>query len=144
MIVAIVGMTGSGKTTVSEMLVKEGFQFIRLGQITLDIVKERGLMPTEENERPIREDLRKKHGMEAFATLNFPKIDEMLNRGDVVADGLYSWEEYLAFKHKYKKDFKTLAIICAPKVRYGRLGTRKYDPKNDEAMQHRPHNQKEA
>src|SRR3990167_7996916 len=94
-IFAIVGMPGSGKTEASEFLVKKGFQFIRLGQLTLDEIKKRGLEPTETNERPIREALRTKHGMAAFATLNFPKIDQMLLNNSVVIDGLYSWEEFL-------------------------------------------------
>jgi len=144
MIIAIVGMTGSGKSTVADMLVEDGFQFIRLGQITLDIVRERGLEPTEKNERPIREVVRKKHGMGAFAVLNFPKIDELHKKGNVVADGLYSWEEYLEFKKKYIDDFLCLAVYASPKTRYKRLSDREYDPKADKAMRNRPHSADDA
>ncbi|MCX6815454.1 MAG: AAA family ATPase, partial [Candidatus Aenigmarchaeota archaeon] len=122
--IAIVGMPGSGKTEASEYLVEKGFRFIRLGQLTLDEVKKRGLEPTEANERPIRERLRREHGMAAFATLNFPKIDELLKKGNVVVDGLYSWEEYLAFKEKYPK-IVVLCICASPEIRYKRLANRK-------------------
>ena len=119
-IFAIVGMPGSGKTEASEFLIKKGFQFIRLGQLTLDEIKKRGLEPTEANERPIREALRAKHGMAAFATLNFPKIDSLLKISDVAVDGLYSWEEYIAFKEKYP-NITVIAIYASPKTRYERL-----------------------
>jgi dephospho-CoA kinase len=137
-IIAVVGMTGSGKSEVSDILVKLGFQFLRFGQITLDIVKERGLEPTEENERPIREGMRKEHGMAAYAILNIPKIDKLLEKDNVVVDGLYSWEEYLEMKKRYGKDFVCMAVYSPPNVRYERLANRKYDPKNDKSMRSRP------
>ena len=62
-IICVVGMPGSGKSIVSDELVKQGFAFLRFGQITLDKVKEQGLKPNESNERKIREDFRKKYGM---------------------------------------------------------------------------------
>ena len=39
-IVAIVGMTGSGKSTASECLVNRGWHHIRFGQVTIDRLKE--------------------------------------------------------------------------------------------------------
>lgn len=137
-IIALVGMTGCGKSVAADFLVRKGFQFIRFGQITLDIVREKGLEPTEENERPIREDLRKKHGMAAYAILNIPKIDRLLQKGNVVIDGLYSWEEYLELKKKYGKDLICLALYSSPETRYERLTSRKYDPSKDEKMRNRP------
>lgn len=143
MLVAIVGMPGSGKTEAAEYLVKKGFQFVRLGQLTLDEVKKRGLEPTEQNERPIREAIRREHGMDAFATLNFPKIDKMLRKGNVVVDGLYSWEEYLAFRKKYPK-IAVIALYASPKTRYERLGKRQWDKKNDPKMKNRSYTKEEA
>ena len=136
-VVAVVGMTGSGKSEVSDYLVSKGFQFLRMGQLTLDIVRERGLQPTEEIERPIREGLRKDHGPAAFATLNFPKIDRLREKGNVVADGLYSWSEYKAFEEKYGDDFVCISVIASPRIRYARLANRKYDAKKDKEMRSR-------
>ncbi|MFH1916969.1 MAG: AAA family ATPase [Nanoarchaeota archaeon] len=124
-LIAIVGMTGSGKTTVADYLMKKGFLFLRMGQITLDEVKRKGLTPSEENERPIREQFRKDYGMAAFAVLNCPKIDELLKKGPVVVDGLYSWSEYKEFEKRYGDDFVCIAIIASPKTRYARLEKRK-------------------
>lgn len=127
-IVAIVGMPGSGKSEASDFFQKKGFDYIRLGQITLDEIKKQGLPPIEANERIIRELLRRKHGMAAFAKLNFSKIDEF--KHDVIVDGLYSWEEYLAFKEKYP-EMICLAIYACPKTRYERLEGRAKKHKND-------------
>lgn len=138
-VVAIVGMTGSGKSEAADFLVEKGFHFIRLGQLTLDEVKKRGLEPTEENEQPIREEIREKHGKAAYATLNFPKIDEMLKKGNVVTDNLMSWAEYKAFKKKYADNFIVLAVCASPETRYRRLAGRKYDPEKDPKMRNRPH-----
>ena len=124
-IIAIVGMTGCGKSIVSDYLVSKGFGFLRMGQITLDEVKKKGLKPTEENERPIREGFRKKYGMGAYAILNFSEIDKLREKGHVVADGLYSWNEYKEFEKKFGDDFICVAVHASPKIRYDRLAKRK-------------------
>jgi len=128
-------MTGSGKTTVAKMFEQKNFSIVRLGQLTLDIIKQRGLSPTEKNERPIREDLRKQYGLGAYAILNFEKIDSLVKKGDVVIDGLYAWEEFLEFKKKYP-DFITLAIYARPSTRYKRLSVRS-PTVSDEQMNYR-------
>ncbi len=127
MIIATVGMPGSGKSTVSEYLKDKGFQFIKFGRITLDEVKKRGLEPTEENERKIREEIRQKHGMGAYAILSIPKIDELKKNSNVVIDGLYSWEEYLELKKKYGEELFVLCLYAPPKTRYQRLAKRPSD-----------------
>ena len=143
-VVAIVGMAGSGKTEAAAVFVKKGFLKIRLGQLTLDEVAKRGLEPTEANERPIREEFRRNHGMAAFATLNFPKIDSLLKKGNVVADGLYSWEEYLAFRQKYGERFHVVSVHANPKIRYERLLNQKYEKEKDPNMIRRHYKPEEA
>jgi dephospho-CoA kinase len=120
-IVCIVGMTGSGKSEVSDEIVMQGFAYLRFGQITLDKIKELGLEINETNEKEIRESLRKEHGMGAFATLNILKINELLKKSDVVIDGLYSWSEYKILKEKYKDSMFVIAVFAPPKLRYSRL-----------------------
>jgi len=123
-LVCLVGMTGSGKSVVADYLVKRGYGFFRFGQITLDIVKERGLEPTEINEKAIRESVRKEHGMGAYAILNIPKIDSLLLKGNVVGDGLYSWSEYKILREKYGDKLVVLAVYSPPSLRYDRLVNR--------------------
>ncbi len=124
-IVAIAGMAGSGKSVLADKLVQNGFIFVRFGQITLDIVKERGLEPTEDNEKKVREEVRKKHGMGAYALLNLPKIKEALKKGNVVIDNLLSWSEYKILKEEFGDNLIIVAVFSSPELRYKRLAERK-------------------
>lgn len=123
-VIAIVGMTGAGKSEVARLFSENGFARIRFGDITDQEIKKRGLKVNEENERRIRETLRKEHGMVAYAKLNLPRIDEALRKSDVVIDGLYSWEEYVFLKGHYGDNFCVVAVWASPKTRYTRLTAR--------------------
>ena len=123
--IALVGMCGSGKSVIADELVKKGFHFFRFGQITIDIILEQGLEVNEQNERAIRERLRKEYGMGAYAIKNVPKIDRLLQKGNVVGDGLYSWDEYKILKDKYADQLIVIAVYAPPKLRYARLSQRK-------------------
>jgi dephospho-CoA kinase len=124
-VVAIVGMPGAGKSEVARRFEQNGFTRIRFGDVTDREAARRGLELSEKNERYIRELLRQEHGMAAYARLNAPAIDSALKQGDVVIDGLYSWEEHLFLKERYGGDFHVVAVWAAPKTRYARLGTRR-------------------
>ena len=118
-------MPGSGKSVISDYFVDKGCKFVRFGQITVDELKKKKLKINEKNERIIREDVRKKHGMAAFAILNYPKFKKLLKTDHVIADGLYSWEEYKYLKEKFKDQMVVIAIYAPPKMRHLRLSTRK-------------------
>jgi dephospho-CoA kinase len=127
-VVAIVGMTGAGKSEVARVFEEHGFKKVRFGDITDEELKNRGLESNEENERYIREQLRKKHGMAAYAKVNLPKIDSLLKSSDVVIDGLYSWEEYTLLKERYGRGFITVAVWASPATRHARLAHRAERP----------------
>jgi dephospho-CoA kinase len=121
-VVSIVGMTGAGKSEVSRVFERNGFIRIRFGDLTDEEMKKRGLEPNEENERLVRELLRKEQGMAAYAKLNLPRIEQA--QSDVVIDGLYSWEEYTYLKGRYGKDLYLVAVWSSPRTRYARLSKR--------------------
>ncbi len=127
-VVSIVGMAGSGKSEVSGIFEESGFVRIRFGDITDREVKKRGLELNEASERRIRELLRHKLGMAAYARLNMPRIEEALSCSDVVIDGLYSWEEYTFLKDHFKDSFVVIAVFASPKKRYTRLVSRPVRP----------------
>jgi dephospho-CoA kinase len=131
-VVAIVGMAGSGKSEVARVFENRGFVRVRFGDVTDDEIKKRCLDLNEASERFCRELLRKEHGMAAYAILNQPKIDAALTKSDVVADGLYSWEEYLSFKAYYGQHFYVIAVYSSPKSRYARLSCRGHRPLTSE------------
>jgi len=135
-LVAIVGMCGSGKSVLADALAAEGYGYLRFGQIVLDEVKKRGVPPTEALEREIREDFREKLGMGAMAILNIPKFDELLQAGNVVGDGLYSWDEYKILKEKYGENFFVVAVYAPPQIRYERLEKR-FSDASDTALRNR-------
>jgi len=127
-VISIVGMAGSGKSEVAKVLERKGFNKIRFGDITDEEIKKRGLELNEENERYVRQQLRKEHGMAAYAELNLPKIDASLKSSDVVVDGLYSWEEYKLLKGRYDDNFHVVAVWASPRTRYKRLSGRLVRP----------------
>jgi dephospho-CoA kinase len=127
-VVSIVGMAGAGKSAAAMVFERDGFKRVRFGDITEEEVKKRGLPINESNERNVREQLRKEHGMAAYAILNLPRINALLKESNVVVDGLYSWEEYILLKQCYGDNFSVIAVWASPLTRYKRLGGRKVRP----------------
>lgn len=143
-IVALVGMCGAGKSEAADKFIAHGYQYIRFGQITLDEIKKRGLEVKEENEKMVRDGFRTQHGMAAFAILNIPKIEELLNTSHVIADGLYSWSEYKVLKEKYGEALLVIAIYASAQTRYPRLEERSKKYKDDPHVKYRSFARAEA
>ncbi len=135
-VIGIVGLCGAGKTSVARILEAAGFSYLRFGDATMEELKRRGLAVNERNERTIREEIRAEHGMAAYAVLNYSKIRELSKRGDVVIDGLYSWEEYLWLKKRMSR-LLILAVYTLPQKRAARLSKRSERPLTLEEMRRR-------
>jgi len=127
-VVSIVGMPGAGKSEVARVFEKHGFKKVRFGDITEEQIKNRKLELNEENERYVRQQLRKEHGMAVYAELNLPRIDSSLKSSDVVVDGLYSWEEYTLLKQRYGARFSAVAVWASALTRHKRLANRAERP----------------
>lgn len=128
-IIAVVGMAGSGKSLACEFLGKKGYPVLRFGDQTDIGLKEQGLALTESNERRYREKLRRELGMAAYAIKIEPRLKTELHYhpGVVILDGLYSWEEYIYLKPKFP-ELKLLAIYAPPALRVKRLAVRRVRP----------------
>lgn len=131
-VVALVGMPGSGKSEVARAFEAGGYHKVRFGDITDEEVRKRGLKLSEENERAVREELRKRYGMAAYAILNLPRIEAALKTSNVVIDGLYSWEEYKFLKESLRGGLKVVAVWSPPALRYRRLSSRGVRPLTEE------------
>ena len=125
-------MAGAGKSEVARLFERRGFVRVRFGDVTDEEVASRGLALNEENERSVRESLRKKHGMAAYARLNLPRIEAALRTADVVIDGLYSWEEYTFLKDRLGENMCLVAVWASPVTRCARLGKRQVRPLSPE------------
>lgn len=131
-IIAIVGMCGSGKSIASEYYENLGWPKVYFGGVTMDVLKEEGLEVNPTNERMIRERLRKDYGMGAYAILLLPKIEEYASEGNVVLDGLYSWDELKILKENFGEKLAVISIVVDKRIRYDRLETRDIRPFNNE------------
>ena len=127
-IVAIVGMCGSGKSVATEILEnKLGYKKVYFGGVTMEKLNESHLKITPENEKMMREKLRREYGNGAFAKILLPRIKELSASNNVVLDGLYSWEEYTLLKEKLD-NIILVAIVVDKDIRYDRLSKRKIRP----------------
>ena len=126
-VIAIVGMCGSGKSVATDILEKEfNYKKVYFGGVTMDKLKEANLEVTPENEKKMREGLRKELGMGAFAKILLPKIKELASDSDVVLDGLYSWDEYKILKEVLGNKLIMIAIVADKHIRYQRLLEREF------------------
>jgi dephospho-CoA kinase len=133
----IVGMAGSGKSSAARHLEQKGWHVIRFGALTMQELEKRGLPINEANEKVFREELRAKHGMDAYARLLLPSIKESLAAGRTVIDGLYSWAEYKFLRGHFGGQMKVVAIYTTRSVRYARISQRPDRPLSLEEAEQR-------
>ncbi|MFA6586025.1 MAG: AAA family ATPase [Candidatus Paceibacterota bacterium] len=132
-ILAVVGLFGSGKTEAIEYLIKKtGWPKVYFGDVTFDEMKRIGLEINEANERKTRERLRAEFGQLLYAHRMIEKIKGLQNSENVLVESLYSWEEYLEFKKEFGDSFKVLAIYASPEERISRIKNRSIRPLNRE------------
>ncbi len=125
-IIAIVGMAGSGKTEVVRMVQKKySVPKVYFGEVTFDEIKKRELEVNYENERIVREALRAEHGMGVYAKFSVSKIKKFLENSSIVlAESLYSWDEYKIMKNEFGDNFIVVAVYASPNTRFERLKNR--------------------
>jgi len=128
-LLALVGMTGSGKSEASRFFKSRGYPVIHFGAITLEELTKQNLAVTPANERAVREWIRSNEGMDAYARRSLQKIkDALLSNQTVVIDGLYSTSEFLILKKEFGLALEVIAIFTSRKIRYLRLAQRTVRP----------------
>jgi dephospho-CoA kinase len=138
-IIAFVGLTGSGKSTAVEYLTEKGHPRVYFGGIVLNEVAKRGLELTQENEQPIREELREKEGKDFVVKRIITQIHDLIGAGQhrIVADGLYTWTEYKALKHEFPGELTVVATVTPKHVRKQRMANRPHRPLTPEQVDQR-------
>lgn len=126
-IVCLVGLAGSGKTEAARFFKKKSIPIIDFGSVVNDYITKNKLLHSNEQHKKLREDIRRKHGMDAFARLNEDKIQSALAKNStVVIDSIRSFEEYIYLKRKFKNENVIIvALYCNKKTRYKRVARRK-------------------
>ena len=130
LITAIVGLCGTGKSAAAKYIEETyGFKPIYFGGFVLEELKQRNLEINSANEKLVREDLRRRYGLDVIAKRAFKPIKSDLAAGfAVIIDGLYSFSEYLFLKDQFGQQLVLLAIHSPKKLRYHRLGLREVRP----------------
>lgn len=120
-------MSGTGKSEATNFL-KDQFNFdlFYFGGIVLNEVKKRGLEINNENEKMVREDLRRQHGNGVLAKI----ASETIAKTDstILLDGLYSFTEYKILKELYPENFIVVAIHSDKALRYERHRPKEIQP----------------
>jgi dephospho-CoA kinase len=129
-IIAFVGLTGSGKSTAVDYLTEKGYPKVYFGGIVLDEVTKRGLELTQENEQPIREELREKEGKDFVVKRIVKQIHDLIGAGQhrIVADGLYTWTEYKVLKSEFPGELTVIAVVSPKHLRKRRMADRPLRP----------------
>ncbi len=124
-LVAVVGMTGSGKSAACEVLRREGWGYIRFGKLTIDRLVEARLggHPGQREAHARGAAARARHGRVRRGCCCRTSSGSWL-AGPVVIDGLYSWSEYKILKERFPETFAVIAIHASPAIRYARLAER--------------------
>ena len=125
-LIAILGMSGSGKGTVVEYLTKKfGWPSVYFGGMVYEEVERRGL-DIVKDETSVREDMRRQEGPSVLAKRVAKKSREYLDNGAeaVVADGLYSWSEDKYLRQEFGDDIITIAAVVPKWLRYQRVTER--------------------
>ena len=141
-IVAVIGLCGAGKSEATQVFLDNDFKRVYFGDVTFDEMKKRDLPITPDNERMIREELRKTGDLAIYARKIAPKIQELYEAGhNIVLESLYAWSEYKYLKEIYGDKLLLLAIVTDTAIRKERLTTRSFRPLTNEEVDVRDYSQ---
>ena len=126
MLIAVCGLAGAGKTTTVDMLEQLGKGArVYVGAFVTAEVERRRLPATPENERQVREEVRRVSGMDALAKLAWPTVGAILDTGRVaLLDAIYCIEEFEYYRARCARKLVRIAIETKKQERERRLAIR--------------------
>jgi dephospho-CoA kinase len=140
-ILAIVGMSGSGKSVVVDHLTDLGFPKVYFGGMIYKEMQKRGIerTPDGESEKHFREMIRETEGKDWVVRQVIEEAKNLISAGQkrVVLDGLYTWTEYKILKKEFPGQMSVLAVVVDKSVRHKRVSQRPERPFNTEEIQER-------
>ena len=127
-ILAIVGMSGSGKSVIVDYLTKKGYPKVYFGGMIYKEMEKRGIERTEdgESEKRFREQIRQEEGKDWVVRQVIAETKDLIAAGQkrIILDGVYSWTEYVTLKHEFPGQLTFLAVVVDKHLRYDRVARR--------------------
>lgn len=127
-IIAVVGMSGSGKSVIVDHLTDKGYPKVYFGGMVYKEMEKRGIIRTEdgESEKKFREEIRQKEGKDWVVRQAIEEAKDLINAGQkrIILDGVYSWTEYKILKHEFPTCLTFIAIVVDKHLRYDRVAKR--------------------
>ncbi|MBP5674708.1 AAA family ATPase [Candidatus Saccharibacteria bacterium] len=140
-ILAVVGMSGSGKSVVVDHLTDLGFPKVYFGGMIYKEMEKRGIerTPDGESEKHFREMIRETEGKDWVVNQVIEEAKSLISAGQkrVVLDGLYTWTEYKILKKEFPGQMSVVAVVVDKALRHKRVGKRPERPFNTEEIQER-------
>ncbi len=125
---ALVGMSGSGKSVAVDYLTDKGYPKIYFGGMIYKEMEKRGIVRTEdgESEKEFREMIRETEGKDWVVRQVIGEAKDLIAAGQkrIILDGVYSWTEYKTLKHEFPTCLTFVAIVVDKKLRYDRVAER--------------------
>ena len=133
-IIAVVGMSGSGKSVAVDYLTEKGYPKVYFGGMIYKEMERRGIERTKdgESEKKFREEIREKEGKDWVVRQVIAETKNLIEAGQkrIVLDGVYSWTEYKILKQEFPGEVVFVAIVVPKKLRYKRVAERTERPFN--------------
>ncbi len=127
-ILAVVGMSGSGKSVVVDYLTAKGYPKVYFGGMIYKEMEKRGIERTEdgESEKKFREMIRETEGKDWVVRQVISETKDLIAAGQkrIILDGVYSWTEYRTLKHEFPGCLTFVAVVVDKNLRYARVAKR--------------------
>lgn len=145
-ILAIVGMSGAGKSVIVDYLTEHGVPKVYFGGMIYKEMEKRGIERTPDgvSEKEFREHIRQTEGKDWVVRQAIAETKDLIAAGQkrIVLDGVYSWTEYKILKHEFPGDQLTFIAVITPKnLRYDRVAKRPERPFDAKAIRERDHSE---
>lgn len=140
-ILALVGMSGSGKSTAIDYLIEKNIPKIYFGGVIYKAMAEAGIERSEdgESEKKFREEIRQKEGKDFVVKRAIKEAKDLIAAGQkrIVLDGLYSWTEYKILRKEFPIEMTVVAVVVPKALRRHRLAVRPDRPFDAQAAAER-------
>lgn len=140
-ILALVGMSGSGKSVAVDYLTDQGYPKVYFGGMIYKEMEKRGIPRSDdgETEKKFREEIRETEGKDWVVRQVIAETKDLIAAGQkrIILDGVYSWTEYKTLKHEFPTNLTFIAIVVDKKLRYDRVASRPDRPFDATAIRER-------